>query len=324
MLVPERFHPALNSDPFRHFLARKWATTRAVRLLTIQRKDGGEIQAELSVGEAALGGEHIIIGVLRDLTERFATEDLLSDLRSELARLSRTSAMGEMAAGLAHELNQPLSATTNFLAAAERLLEDGVGRARVADLLRMAKDQTLRSGEIIRRLRDFVATQDVDMCAEPLADIVRDALALVFSVNGQFGIRVRQSLASDAAMVFGDRTQIQQLLVKLLRNAVASVRKSRADAREIAITARGVGDLVEICVKDTGSGVPEMILDQLSAPSTSTTDVGGMGLGLSICRRIAEAHGGAISAENLPGDGAIFRFTLPRVGGYGEETTNDA
>lgn len=283
--------------------------------LTARRADGSLFPAELNVGEAWLGEERIFTAVIRDVSDRRAAEQRLSELNAELAHLSRQSAMSELAADLAHELNQPLSATANFLAAARTLIARGDNGAQVADLLRMGEEQTLRSGEIIRRLRDFLAKREGEMRLESLEHVVREAVQLVLFGTAQFDIRLTYQLDPAADIIFADRIQVQQVLVNLLRNAVDALRGQPAKKREIVIASRAVADdMTEISVSDNGPGLPEALSEQLY--SRFATKKGGvaMGIGLSISRRIVEAHGGTLVAENRPEGGATFRFTLPAPG----------
>jgi two-component system sensor kinase FixL len=277
--------------------------------------DGRRFPLEVRSGVARVDGRLLLTVFFRDISEQLASEERLSELNTELAHVSRQSAMSELAADLAHELNQPLSATANFLAAARMLIERGEQIERVGDLLRMGIEQTQRAGQIIRRLRDFMARGEVDMQAESIEQTVRGAVELVVVGTGQFDIRVGYVFDPAATQMFADRIQVQQVLVNLLRNAVDALRGSPRNKREITITSRKLDDnMIQIEVSDSGPGIPEAALKQLFSRFTSTkVESGGMGIGLSISKRIIEAHGGTMSAENRPEGGAVFRFTLPAV-----------
>jgi two-component system sensor kinase FixL len=282
---------------------------------TAQTADGRRFPAEMRAGAARSDGHLLITVFVRDLTERVATEQRLSELNNEIAHVSRQSAMSEMAADLAHELNQPLSATANFLAAARMLIERGEGGPRVTDLLRMGSEQTQRAGEIIRRLRAFVARGEVEMRVESVERTVRDAVELVLVGTGHFNLRVSFHLDPAARFILADRIQVQQVLVNLLRNAVQALKLVEPDDRQITITSEKLPDqMIAITVTDSGPGLPEHVLETLfSRFSTTKGGAGGMGIGLSISKRIIEGHGGMLSAENAPGGGASFRFTLPGI-----------
>ncbi len=277
--------------------------------------DGRRFPAEMRAGAAHSDGHLLITVFIRDLSERIAADQRLSELNNEIAHVSRQSAMSEMAADLAHELNQPLSATANFLAAARMLIERGEGGARVTDLLRMGSEQTQRAGEIIRRLRAFVARGEVEMRVESVERTIRDAVELVVVGTGHFNLRVTFHLDPTARFILADRIQVQQVLVNLLRNAIQALKLVEPDERQITITSEKLPDqMIAITVTDSGPGLPAQVLETLFSRFTSTKGgAGGMGIGLSISKRIIEGHGGMLSAENSPGGGASFRFTIPGV-----------
>jgi two-component system, LuxR family, sensor kinase FixL len=278
-----------------------------------RRADGSEIPVEVLVGEATSGASRLFTLLLRDISERLAAEDRLSALSAELAHVSRLSAMGEMAAGIAHELNQPLTAVSNYLAAAGVLIRSGrADPEKMRELVEIAGSQTIRAGQIIRRMRNFAAKGQVDVQAEPVHDTLREAADLVFVGPVPLQISLRYELDAAAATMLVDRIQLQQVLVNLLRNALQAI-QSFADARkEIVVSTSAAGNgMIEIGVSDTGPGLSEAALARLFEPFTSSGDKGGMGVGLSICRRIVEAHGGRIWAVNRPEGGASFRFTVP-------------
>jgi two-component system sensor kinase FixL len=275
------------------------------------RRDGASFPIELSVGEIWVGGRRFFTGFVRDLSERREAEARLQDLQSELAHMSRLTAMGEMATALAHELNQPLAAITNYLRGSQRLLEKGdpAETPRLADALAKAGDQALRAGEVVRRLRGFVGRGETERRLEKVSDLVEAASALALVGVEASGVCVRLELDPRADLVLADRVQIQQVLVNLLRNAVEAMRGAAAAELRVR-TAAGAEGFVAISVTDTGPGVSDAIQDRLFEPFM-TTKKDGMGVGLSICRTIVEAHGGTIWARNDEGAGATFAFTLP-------------
>lgn len=275
--------------------------------------DGRRFPVEIRTGMARTDHTTLFTLIFRDVTERLSTEERLSDLNAELAHVSRQNAMSELAADLAHELNQPLAAASNFLAAARMLLEQGQGD-RATEMLRMGGEQTLRAGEIIRRLRDFMSRREVEMRVESIERTIQDSVELVLVGTGQFDIRLVYELDPEVPLMFADRVQVQQVLVNLLRNAIDALRAVPRGERTITLSTRRVADeMVEITVRDTGPGIPESLLKQLYTRFVSTKERAGMGIGLSISRRIIEAHGGTLIAENIPEGGACFRFTLPVV-----------
>jgi two-component system sensor kinase FixL len=252
-------------------------------------------------------------GFIRDLTERQQTEARLQELQSELVHMSRLTAMGEMASALAHELNQPLSAIANYMKGSRRLLANSSddSASLVRDAMDKAADQALRAGEIIRRLRDFVARGESERRVEDVKKLVEEASALALVGAKDKGVRVRFSFEPGHDFVLADKVQIQQVLLNLMRNAIEATED--APTRELLIaTAPAQGGLIEISVADTGTGIAPEISAQLFQPFVTTKRTG-MGVGLSISRTIVEAHGGSISARPNAGSGTIFSFTLPAV-----------
>ncbi|MCW5717627.1 MAG: PAS domain S-box protein [Bauldia sp.] len=280
------------------------------RVVAGKRRDGTTFPLELSVGEINGPGGRFFTGFIRDLTERQAAEARLQELQSELTHISRLSAMGEMASTLAHELNQPLSALANYLRGARRLLDRPLDDlSMVTGALDKAAEQALRAGDIIRRLRDFVARGEEQRAIEPVTKLVEEASALALVGAKEQGIRVSFRLDPRAPSALVDRVQIQQVLVNLIRNAIDAMAQS--PTRELVVATRLVeGDMVEISVSDTGPGLEPAIAANLFQPF-QTTKAQGMGLGLSICRTIIEAHGGRIGVDPPAGGGATFRFTVP-------------
>ncbi len=283
-------------------------------------RGGNRFPMEIRGGVAQIDGHLLYTLFARNLSEQFAAEERLSELNAELAHVGRQSAMSELAADMAHELNQPLAATSNFLAAARMLLDKGEEFERVGELLRMANEQTLRAGEIIRRLRSFTMRGEVDLRIMPLGPTIRDAADLVLIGTSQFNIRLTYDLDPEIPCVFADRVQVQQVVVNLLRNSIDVLRQQGANDRRIVVRSRkSTKDMIAIEIADSGPGIPEPMLDQLFSRFTTTKKEGaGMGIGLSISKRIIEAHGGVLSAENRPEGGAVFRFTLPTTEQGGE------
>jgi two-component system sensor kinase FixL len=289
------------------------------RFLTARRADGREVPVELRVGEARYADVRVFTGFIRDISERLESEERLDSLRSELTHVGRLNAMGELAAGLAHEINQPLTAIANYLAAARRgIAKRGDPSGQDADLLleqiTAAGEQSIRAGEIIRRMRDFAARHETDSRVEPVETAIREASALVLVGYERLDVTICYDLDPNADHMIADRIQIQQVLVNLLRNSLDALYTMPKDKRRIQVATRALdAEWIEIAVSDSGPGIADVILSQLYMPFTSTKGEAGMGIGLSICRRIVEAHGGSLRAENLAAGGAAFRFTVPRV-----------
>lgn len=281
------------------------------RIVVGQRKDGTTFPLHLTVGELRSSGRHYFTGFIRDLTAQQLTESRLKELQSEVTHMSRFTALGEMASTLAHEINQPLTAISNYLKGCRRLLEriEGDQAGVLREAIERAADQALRAGHIIRRLREFVARGESERHIENLPKLVEDASTLALIGARENGIEVSFRFDPAADVVLADRIQIQQVLVNLIRNAIEVMLESSNPRRlEIATVASADG-MAQVSVADSGSGLAPEVAAHLFQPFV-TTKRKGMGLGLSICRTIIEAHGGKIWVEVPPQGGTIFRFTL--------------
>jgi PAS domain S-box-containing protein len=235
-------------------------------------------------------------------------------LQLELYHAARFSEAGQMAAALAHELNQPLTAAANSANAGRRLLATGeperLGEAREA-MVEVA-EQLVRAGQIIRRLRDFISRRETEKQVESVAIMVDEASALALNGSSATGVSVHFHFDPNASLALVNPIQIQQVLTNLIRNAVEAM--AACSRRDLWITtARLNEEKIEIAVSDTGIGLSADGAGRLFQPFV-TTKPHGMGLGLSICKSIVEAHGGCLKCEPNPGGGAIFRFTVAAVG----------
>ena len=281
------------------------------RVTTALHRDGNTFPIELAVGEAWSGGRRIFTGFIRDLTERQQTLLRLQDLQSELAHVGRVSEMGTLASSLAHELNQPLSAVASYCESARDLLQSDPGAetlAMVREAMDEAARQAIRAGQIVRRLRDFMSHGETERRIESLQRLINEANALALVGSREHGIDVQLSLGPRADRVFVDRIQIQQVLVNLIRNAIDAM--VDAPVRRLSIRTERQDGLTRVTVEDTGSGIGESIAEQLFQPFV-TSKQNGMGIGLSICRTIVQAHGGRIWFEPGRYGGTAFHFTLP-------------
>ena len=285
------------------------------RVTTARHRDGYTFPIELSIGEAWLDETRIFTGFVHDITQRQKAELRLQDLQSELAHVGRVSEMGSLASSLAHELNQPLTAIANYCEAARDLLPaegNDESLALVREALDEAAKETIRAGQIVQRLREFVRPGEADRRVESLARLVTEANALALVGTREHGIEVQVQLDPRADDVFVDRIQIQQVLTNLVRNAIDAMLDS--PIRSLVIRSEASpDDLVTVTIEDTGSGIDPEIAPQLFQPFVSSKQ-NGMGVGLSICRTIVEAQGGRIWFEARPGGGTAFHFTLPLGG----------
>jgi signal transduction histidine kinase len=240
--------------------------------------------------------------------ERREREERLKQMQSELIHASRVNEMGLMVWTLAHELNQPLAAVTNYIRAGQLLAESG-NADKLRTTLQRAGEQTTRAGQIIHRLRTFVRKGETERRIEAVRETIEEAQMLALADAGQRAVAVDIEIQPGLPSALIDKVQIQQVLLNLMRNAMDAMADS--PRRRIVVSAAPAeGDMIEIRVADTGPGLAPTVREKLFQPFT-TTKAHGMGVGLSICRSIVEAHGGRIWAADNPGGGTVFCFTLP-------------
>lgn len=295
-----------------------------------RRKDGATLDVSLRVSPI-YGTDGELNGaskVARDITAAKraeaalkASQTQLQELNAELLHLSRLSSMGQMAAMLAHELNQPLTAISNYMEAASVFLDRGgdVPLGRLRNVLDRTGEQAVRAGQIIQRLRGFVSRDDGQKRIEAISPLVKEAaeLALVGTKHRGIAVGIRND-AGDAT-VFADKIQIQQVLLNLLRNAAEAV-ADQEGRRDITLVTEASKNSARISVIDNGPGLPEEVKAKLFQPFVSTKNTG-MGVGLSICHTIIAAHDGRLWAEPNPEGGTIFYLTLPLA--LAEERVDD-
>lgn len=281
------------------------------RVVVGERRDGSTFPMELAVGEALTEGDRIFTGFIRDLSEKQAAEEHIEALRADLIHVARVSAMGTMASTLAHELNQPITAVANYVQGVRDLLAqpNEEDLPMILDALDDAKNEALRAGHIVRRLREFVSRGEVEKSVENLAGLIDEASKLALIGAAEKGVKVSFAIDPRATPVLVDKVQIQQVLVNLMRNAVEAM--ERSSLRELSVTSAPAGQgMAQVSVGDTGPGVAAAIAENLfSAFNSSKSE--GMGLGLSICRTIVEANGGRIWMEPRSAGGTLFHFTIP-------------
>lgn len=234
----------------------------------------------------------------------------LQDQHRELLHAARLGELGQMAATMAHEINQPLSAITNYLHASLRVLsvEGEAGRAKLEQALRRATDQAVRASEVVRRLRSFAKPDDGRLRPESMVEILEETMALVSFEAAQHSVALALSSAHISDCILVDRIEIQQVLLNLIRNAVEAM--DGKDRRELTVSTSQAEGVVEVAIADTGSGLAPSVRERLFQPFV-TTKRNGMGIGLSVCRKIIDSHGGRLWAEDRSEGGTVFRFTIP-------------
>lgn len=311
MLMPTPYREQHDSYLTRYLTTGEKRIIGIDRVVVGRRKDGSTFPMKLAVGQMTVGGRTYFTGFIRDLTERQESEAKLEQARNELTRLARVNELGEMASTLAHELNQPLSAIANYVQGCRRLLErlDDEYATRMRGALEETAKQALRAGDIIRHLREFVTRGDTERGPEDIKKLVEEAGALALVGSRERGIKSVFEFGLEHNIVIADRVQIQQVLINLMRNAMEAMRDSKV--KELTVTTRPApDDRLEIEVADTGPGIADDIAPRLFQPFV-TSKANGMGVGLSISRRIIESHGGELTVRRNEAGGATFTFTLP-------------
>jgi two-component system, LuxR family, sensor kinase FixL len=275
------------------------------------RKDGSELAVALTISPI-LDASGRIIGaskIVRDITAERRSRSRIQELQAELAHVGRLSTMGQMASAIAHELNQPLTAVSNYAGALDRILASGTADPkRVREIVERMRQQTTRAGEVIRRLREHVAKRNTTRLLEDVNAMVREAVELGLLGTLHYGVRMSMELEAAVGSVMLDRVQIGQVIINLVRNAVEAMEASTT--RELIVSTQALPGAVEITVADTGPGISPEVAERLFQPFV-TSKVGGLGLGLSICRELVEAHGGLLTVSPVATGGTRFVIRLP-------------
>lgn len=285
---------------------------------TGRRADGSTFPLSLRFGlippTPGPGGaavEHVALA-LTDLTRSHAAEAQARELHAQLNKVWRLNSLGEMAATLAHELNQPLSAATAYMHASRaEMLKAGAAGEAAQRPLDLAKEQLLRAGSLIHRMRELLTIETSVLGRERVSSMIEDLAPILQMIGQDRKVQVRLDAEAENDHVRADRIQFQQALVNLVRNAVEAAAE-RPGGGAVSVTGRVEGPVYRITVEDNGPGIAEADAERIFQPLT-TTKSGGMGLGLSVTRTIVERHGGALSARRSPTmGGAAFAFALRR------------
>jgi PAS domain S-box-containing protein len=278
------------------------------------RHDGALLPVEIAIGAAHLSDRRLAIAVIRDISQRKASEARLWEHHAVLANAARLSVSEKLATALAHQLNQPLAAVIGYTRAAQRLLKSGKEPMQsIVDAMDKAVDQTSRCGEIIRRTREFLSSGELQPAPIFVLDLVQEAMQLVTPQYTSNGVTLQLAIPTDLPLVEVDPLQVEQVLVNLLNNALDAIVMAASPRREVVLSAAAIGrNWVEVTVRDSGPGIAREIADRLFTAFT-TSKSNGMGMGLFIAKSIIEAHGGTIRVDSRPQEGAAFSFTLPTV-----------
>ena len=319
MLMPGPDHDR-HDQYLAHYLATGTARVIGIgREVTGLRRDGSQFPASLAIGRIDGHTPPHFVGFLHDLssrrareTQRLAAEEAVREARERLTHVARLSTMGEMTTGLAHEINQPLTAITMYAQAAERLAsQSSPDIGELVGALRQISAQALRAGEIIKRLRDLVRNRQTREELLDLNAVVRELAVLVESDARVHNVQLVIDLTATLPPVLGDTIQLQQVMLNLVRNAIEAVQGPDCE-RLVTLRTERTGAGVEMSVSDLGPGLDPAIRDRLFE-AFATTKPAGTGLGLAISRSIVEAHGGLLAWRANQPSGSCFHFNLPAV-----------
>lgn len=243
---------------------------------------------------------------------REQAEDVSRQHQADLAHMARLNSMGEMASGIAHEINQPLTAIANYASACQRFIQAGQQDSkRLLEPLGGIQKQAVRASEIIRRLREFVRKQQPNKARVDLHDLIHDGLMLLKGESVKHGVPILLELDKNMPDVYVDAIQIEQVILNIVQNALDAVRAADAHRRQVVVRCYPQGAEVQVDITDTGPGMDEELRQRVFDAFVTTKGAKGMGIGLSLCRSIVESHGGQLWVVSEPGQGATFSFTLP-------------
>ena len=297
---------------------KNYHTSRNPRIIGIGReivglhKNGTKFPAHLSVGEVAGTDTTRFIGIIRDMSENHRLEHEVREMQSELTHATRLSELGEMAAGIAHEINQPLTAISTYANACHRMLmNEQIDAEEMLNTLHLITDQAQRAGEVVRRLRAFTKKRLGQRQLLEINEIIDSTIRLVESDIRARNFRLDKRLASKLPKVFADNVQIQQVILNLIRNAMDAMENVPSGENVVTIESNSDDDNhVRVSISDRGIGLTEEIAEKIFDSFFTTRDTG-TGLGLSISRSIITAHGGVIDYSPNQEGGVSFYFTLP-------------
>jgi two-component system sensor kinase FixL len=283
------------------------------RYQTVRRhKDGRVISVTVTVSPIRDANNSVVGAstIIQDLTEREMQERHIRELQTELAHVQRLTELGQVVSALVHEVNQPLTAIGNYVNASRRLLVAGK-QEHLQGALKQISDQTERARQIVQRIREFVRKGETRMRSEHLPQVIDEIVNLTEASVKQEGLRITTYVDPSALAAEIDKVQVHQVMFNLMRNAIEAMQDQ--PRCELALTTKPAeAGMLEISIADRGPGLPDEVRRKLFQPFV-TTKPAGMGIGLSVCRTIVETHGGRLWAENNPGGGTVFRFTVRRA-----------
>jgi len=276
-------------------------------------KNGSMVPLDLSIAEYSIDNAHYFTYIVRDVSLRKHREQLDKAHLDQLAHVTRLGLMGEMASGIAHEVNQPLAAISSYTQVSINLINtENPDLVKLTEILYKNQQQALRAGRIIHRMRDFVKSHSKHRSTDDINTLIYDAVSLCTAELKHNGIKLTFELKNHLPSVYVDHVQIEQVIINLVRNSVDALQNSPAtQERHLTIDSRLTPDnYIQVGVKDNGSGLDEDQQQKILMPFY-TTKTDGMGMGLSISRSLIEAHGGTLHFKSELGKGSTFYFTLP-------------
>ncbi|MDT8320221.1 MAG: ATP-binding protein [Xanthomonadales bacterium] len=277
-----------------------------------RRKNGEIFPMHLSVGEIDHHDQWRFVGIIKDLSEVRSAEAQVRKLEDQLLHADRLVILGELTAGIAHEINQPLTAIAAYADAGRHLLErrDDISREEMYSICERIAQQARRAGEVVQRLRKLVRSGTVSKARHDINQIIKNTIYLFEYEFKKNSIELDYKTLGGLPELYVDEVQVQQILVNLIKNALDAIAAAGRDDGRVTVRIRAFGPAVEIAVSDNGPGVPEALRDRLFEPFF-TTKPKGVGLGLSICKNIAGAHGGSLRYSQGELGGGCFTLTLP-------------
>ncbi len=311
MLMPQRYRP-------RHkHLRESYFDKPIVRPMGVQselygvRHDGTEFPIDISLNPLRTDDGVVVCSAIRDITERVQLERQMRAQHAELSHSARLTTMGEMAAGMAHEINQPLAAISAYAEGAKvRLRGNNFDPADLADVFDRIAADSQRASEVVRRMRQFVRKRDTDMIVVDVNRLAQEVSRFVAHEAVSRSVRIELDLLDTLPRVYADPIEIQQVMLNLVRNAMDGMDDVDDAKKQLRISIRPAGDMVEISVEDSGPGISKQLAEQVFEPFfTSKED--GLGLGLAISRSIVEAHKGRMAISESSLGGAKVHFSLP-------------
>jgi two-component system sensor kinase FixL len=300
-----------HDEYLRHYLATGEKRIIGIgREVQARRKDGSVFPVDLAVSEVNLVGRRLFTGIVRDLTEHKLAEKKLGAHRDELAHVLRLNTMGEMAGGLAHEINQPLSAIRNYASGVMRRLGAGdCGRSELIEVAQLIADESQRASTIIQSLKHFVKKGVPDQRLLDINSLVRNAMGIMATEAERRSVAMTARCALNMPPINGDAIQLEQVVINLLLNGIEAM-ENCAGTKRLLVEIGTVDADALVSVSDNGPGLPADYSENIFK-AFFTTKADGLGMGLAISRSIVEAHNGRLWAEPNSYGGATFRIALP-------------